>query len=279
MPHFASYDGTQLSYRMVGAGAPVVCVPGGPGRAAEYLGDLGGLATSRQLVLLDPRGVGGSAVPMDAATLRADRLVDDVESLREHLGLQRMELLAHSAGSVLATLYTAAHPQRVSRLLLLTPGLAAIGIYPGVEQLSAAVQRSAAEPWYPDALAALEKIMGGDLSMPAFLASRPLFYGRWDEAARAHAGVGAAEQHAAARQGYFADLVLDVAATRAALSRFPGRVLLYGGELDPMVSPAMLAEAAPMFHDASVVVQPGAGHFPWVDDPQSFAAAVGAFLD
>jgi pimeloyl-ACP methyl ester carboxylesterase len=33
-----------------------------------------------------------------------------------------------------------------------------------------------------------------------------------------------------------------------------------------------------MFHAASVVVQPAAGHFPWVDDSESFAAAVGFFL-
>ena len=130
MPRFASYDGTEINYRVLGYGAPVVCLPGGPGRAAEYLGDLGCLVGSRRLVLLDPRGVGGSADPADAASLGVDRLVDDVESLRAHLGLQRMDLLAHSAGAVLATLYTAAHPRRVSRLILVTPGLAAVGVHP-----------------------------------------------------------------------------------------------------------------------------------------------------
>jgi proline iminopeptidase len=44
------------------------------------------------------------------------------------------------------------------------------------------------------------------------------------------------------------------------------------------VTPAMVRQAAPRFPDASVVVQPGAGHFPWVDDPAAFAAAVSAFL-
>jgi pimeloyl-ACP methyl ester carboxylesterase len=36
--------------------------------------------------------------------------------------------------------------------------------------------------------------------------------------------------------------------------------------------------AAPVFSDATVVVQPGASHFPWVDGPAAFAAAVGSFL-
>jgi pimeloyl-ACP methyl ester carboxylesterase len=275
---FASYDGTEISYRVLGDGAPVVCLPGGPGRAAEYLGDLGGLVASRRLILLDPRGVGGSADPADAATLRVDRLVDDVESLRVHLGLQRMDLLAHSAGAVLAMLYTAAYPQRVSRLILLTPGLAAVGVHPSSEQVAAALERSAAEPWYSQALAGWERIISGELTLEAYRASRPLFYGRWDDAARAHASVGIAERHGAARQGYFADIVFDVSAIRASLTEFTGRVFLYGGELDPLVTPVMLGEATPFFGDVSVAVQPGAGHFPWVDDPAVFAAAVGSFL-
>jgi pimeloyl-ACP methyl ester carboxylesterase len=45
-----------------------------------------------------------------------------------------------------------------------------------------------------------------------------------------------------------------------------------------MVTPALVQEAAPLFNDASVVVQPGAGHFPWIDDPAAFATAVSSFL-
>jgi pimeloyl-ACP methyl ester carboxylesterase len=137
MPVFVSYDGTEIGYRVLGDGRPLVCLPGGPGRAAEYLGDLGGVSASHQLVLLDPRGVGLSADPADPATLRVDLLVRDVDALRAHLGLNRIDLLAHSAGAVLATLYAAAHPQRLSRLILVTPGLAAVGVGPTGEQVRA----------------------------------------------------------------------------------------------------------------------------------------------
>jgi pimeloyl-ACP methyl ester carboxylesterase len=65
MASFASYDGTEISYRVLGDGRPLVCLPGGPGRAGEYLGDLGGLGRSRRLVIWDPRGVGVSADPAD----------------------------------------------------------------------------------------------------------------------------------------------------------------------------------------------------------------------
>ena len=278
MPSFASYDGTEIAYRLLGGGPPLVCLPGGPGRAAGYLGDLGGLDRSRRLVLLDPRGVGLSADPADPATFRVDRLTGDVESLRVHLGLDRMDLLAHSAGAVLATLYAAAYPERLSRLILVTPGLAAAGVEGTEEEFRAALARRAAEPWYPAALAALEKIMAGDLSMEAFRASRPFFYGRWDQAAQAHATAGVSERHQAAREGFFAGATIDPPATRAALTKLTAPVLLYAGDLDPMVTPAMVRAAAPLFGDAAVAVQPGAAHFPWVDDPAAFAATVGPFL-
>jgi proline iminopeptidase len=279
VPLFTSYDGTELGYRVLGDGPPLVCLPGGPGRAAEYLGDLGGLSASRRLVLLDIRGVGLSADPADPATFRVDRLVNDVEALRVHLGRDRMDLLAHSAGAILATLYAAEYPERLSRLILVTPGLAAVDVDGTEEEFSAALERRAGEPWYTDARAALEKIMTGNLSMEAFHASRPFFYGRWDEAAAANATAGVAERHQAAREGYFAGVTLDPPSIRAALTKLTAPVLLCAGDMDPMVTPTMVRTAAPLFSDATVVVQPGAAHFPWIDDPAAFAAAVGTFLE
>jgi len=107
MPTFDGADGTRLAYRRAGHGRPLICLPGGPMQAAAYLGDLGGLSAHRSLVLLDLRGTGESAMPADPATYRCDRLVDDVEALRAHLGLDRFDLLGHSAGAALALLYLA----------------------------------------------------------------------------------------------------------------------------------------------------------------------------
>jgi pimeloyl-ACP methyl ester carboxylesterase len=278
MPRYVSYDGTEIAYHLVGDGPPLVCLPGGPGRATDYLGDLGGLSGSRQLVLLDPRGVGQSADPADPATFRVDRLVNDVESLRVQLGLNRMDLLAHSAGSILATLYAAAHPEQLSALVLVTPGLGAIGIEGTEEQFDAVLARVTDEPWYPAAMAALRRLAAGELSLEAFRESRPLFYGRWDETAQAHATAGVAMRHQAARLGYFGEGAFDVTATRSALKGLTAPVLLYAGDLDPLVTPATVREAVPVFSNATVVVQPGAGHFPWIDDPAAFATAINSFL-
>ncbi len=97
MPAFAADDGTELAYHVMGEGEPLLCLPGGPMRASAYLGDLGGLSRHRQLVLLDLRGTGDSAVPADPSTYRCDRQVPDIEALRRHLGLDHIDVLAHSA--------------------------------------------------------------------------------------------------------------------------------------------------------------------------------------
>jgi len=69
MPAFSAHDGTGLAYRVCGEGIPVICLPGGPMQDSGYLGDLGGLSAHRQLIMVDLRGTGQSAVPEDAGCL------------------------------------------------------------------------------------------------------------------------------------------------------------------------------------------------------------------
>ncbi len=187
--YFTSYDGTVLAYRARWPrGVGLVCLPGGPGRHAGYLGDLGGLGrrTERELILLEPRGTGASAVPADPATYRCDRMAEDVEALRAHLGLTTMDLLGHSAGADLALLYAARYPERVSRLILLNPGLSSVGLAVTDDELLANTERRSAEPWFADAKAAVEAAFSGDGCAETRRRYLPFFYGRWDEAARAH---------------------------------------------------------------------------------------------
>ena len=278
MARFASYDGTQIGYRVLGAGPPLVCLPGGPGRASEYLGDLGGLSRSRQLIMPDTRGTGESDDASDPLSYRCDRLAGDVEALRAHLGLDRMDLLGHSAAGNLAVLYAAAHPQRVAHLILVTPGLAAVGIEQTGGQWRAALARRAGEPWYPGALAAVDKAEAGDDTVETRRGYMPFFYGRWDAAARAHVDAGVSERSRPVRDGFAAAGAFNPAATREEAGRLAAPVLVYAGELDTSPAPGTAAAAARLFPDATVTVQPGAAHFPWLDDPAFFTAAITSFL-
>ena len=129
MPNFPSHDGTMLAYRMVGSGPLLVCVPGGPARSSVYFGNLGGLDAHHTLLFLDNRGSGESGdSDHDPGSYRVDRLADDVEALRAHLGLETFDLLGHSGGAQIAVWYAAAHPDRLASLTLLTGGHGTAGV-------------------------------------------------------------------------------------------------------------------------------------------------------
>lgn len=277
MPTFAAPDGTELAYRRFGDGPPLVCLPGGM-QASVYLGDLGGLSSHRELVLLDLRGTGESAVPADEDSYRCDRLVDDVEALREHLGLDRMDLLAHSGAANLAALYLSRYPERVGRLALITPSVLAVGLEISGEDRLAVARPRAAEPQFVSAVAALENIVAGRATDERWQAITPLTYGRWDERAQAHQAAEDGQRNHDALRVFAADGAFDPAATRKALGEFPAPVLLLTGEVDLAAPPAVLAQYAALFPDGRFVVQPGAGHFPWLDDADQFVATTAAFL-
>ncbi|MER7753937.1 alpha/beta hydrolase [Kitasatospora sp. NPDC097643] len=280
MPTFTAPDGTDLAYHLTGEGdgAPVLCLPGGPMQDSAYLGDLGGLAAHRRLVRLDLRGTGRSAVPADPGSYRCDRQTADVEALREHLGLERIDLLTHSGGASLALRYAERHPERIARLALITPGVFALGIdVPGQDRRDAALLRKD-EPWFAEAFAALEEITAGRPSAAAWQAIAPFGYGRWDDTARAHLAAADHQRNAEAAAAYGAEGAFDPAATRAALARLAAPVLVLAGECDLNSPVPAMAEVAALFPHAELAVQPGAAHFPWLDDAERFTAVVGAFL-
>jgi pimeloyl-ACP methyl ester carboxylesterase len=143
------------------------------------------------------------------------------------------------------------------------------------------MRRRAAEPWFESACAAMKAAEGGDESAETTLGWQPFRYGRWDEAAREHAAAGLAEEAAEVRAGFYAEGAFDPSATRAGLAGLAAPVLVYAGELDAAAPPGLLAGVAGpagLFPGWELTVQPGAAHFPWLDDPAWFTAALTAFL-
>ncbi|MFB7495760.1 alpha/beta fold hydrolase [Streptomyces sp. NPDC056161] len=278
MPAFPAPDGTILAYHVFGDGPSVVCLPGGPMQASTYLGELGGLSAHHRLIVPDLRGTGASGMPDDQDSYRCDRLVADVDALREHLGLDRMDLLGHSAGANLAVRYVERHPEHVRRLALITPSVLAVGI-----QIDADLRRGTAslrggEPWYPAARAALEEIVAGRATADAWRSLAPFAYGRWDETARRHRAAEDEQRNDAAAAVFAAAGAFDPDATRAAIAAFARPVLLPAGEFDLNSPPRAVAEYAALFPDARFTVQSRAGHYPWLDDAGQFVGAVEEFL-
>ena len=278
MPTFTAGDGTEIAFHLVGSGEPVICLAGGPMLDSVYLGDLGGLAEGRQLVRLDFRGTGASGTPADPGTFRCDRLVDDVEALRAHLGLARIALLGHSAGANVAVRYAERYPERVAKLALITPSTMAVGIETSQEVREAVVRLRAHEPWFAAAAAGWAKIKAGTATEADWAACTPLAHGRWDDVAKAMEAAAAARRNDEAAAVFRSAGAFDPAATRTGLAALGAPVLLVAGEVDWAACPAVVAEVAGLFEDATFAVVAGAGHYPWVDDPAGFVAEVEGFL-
>ncbi len=277
MRRFRSWDGTELAYRVVGSGPPLLCVPGGPGQAVEYLGELGGLRDQRTLILLDNRGTGASQVPADPATYRVDRLVRDVEALRGELGLGRMDLLGHSASGGICLLYADEYPHRLDHLVLVAPSLRVVGIQSdlGVDEVLA---RRAHEPWYAEAVAALhaEASSAEELERYQWL-SAPLLYGQWNRAAQAQAAAQPAQFAQPATDGFYAGFDPDPTLPQR-LVNLAVPVLLVAGDYDIWPTCAAVRKMATLLDNAEMAAISGAGHFPWVDDPATFVTTVEEFL-
>ena len=277
--HVTARDGTALAVHERGDGAPVLCVPGGPGRASTYLENLGGLDATHTLHLLDSRGSGDSPLPADRGSLAFPRLADDVEDVRLALSLDGADILGHSAGCPVVLLHAARYPDAVRRLVLVTPSGRPFGW--SADDLEAIRAKRAGEPWYADAAEAAEIAPMANPALRRELdrAMRPLWYGRWDDRTQAHAA-GADEQVSLrAAAGYVPGPDYDPAAALASLKGITASVLVVVGELDAMTGVTVADRFAETLPDARVSVIPGAGHFPWVDAPDAFRDAVAAFLD
>jgi proline iminopeptidase len=273
-------DGVRLAVHTRGSGPQVLCVPGGPGRASVYLGGLGGLDASYTLRLLDNRGTGSSELPADRDTLAFPRLADDVEAVRRALGLDRVDVLAHSAGCLVTMAWAAAHPSAAAALVLVTPPGRRTG--DDAADIPAIRAARADEPWYAEAAEAAELLASGDvpggLRREMERAARPFAYGRWDAAAQAHAAGTEAQMSLRAWAGFDPGTGYDYEPMLAALASVSARVLVVVGDRDGLTGAVVGERVAARFADGRCVTIAGAGHYPWVDEPDAFAAAVREFL-
>ncbi|MGW3247546.1 alpha/beta fold hydrolase [Streptomyces sp. NPDC001070] len=280
MPHYTSYDGTEIAYQDRGEGPVLLALAGGPGRDAAYLGDLGGLDRGRRLVVPDSRGTGGTPPATDPLAYSFLRLAQDVEALREHLGLERFALLAHDASAATAQAYAAAYPERLTHLVLVTPGSRLQGELP--DDAREIFESRVGEPWWPDAVAALAELETADdlgRVRALLLQVAPMAYGRWDEPQRAHAAAEGSQLHPVPRAGFWQGV--DEPARLAVLARLREvacPVLVITGDRDAITGMRAGEVVAASFPHARLQPLHAVGHFPWVDEPGLFRPVVEEFL-
>jgi proline iminopeptidase len=110
----------ELYYEQCGKpnGQPAVFLHGGPGGGLipEYRQFFD--PTTYRVVLFDQRGAGQSTPHASLEENTTWHLVEDIECLREHLGIERWLVFGGSWGSTLSLAYAQTHPDRVSALVL-----------------------------------------------------------------------------------------------------------------------------------------------------------------
>jgi proline iminopeptidase len=123
--------GSRIAYarrpaaRSTRPGEPIIVLHGGPG-VPDLAGDLayfGQLAEDGHDVYVYAQvGSGASARLNDPAAYTLDRHVADLEAFRRHIEADKVTLIGHSFGAVLAAAYIADHPNRVVKAVYASPG-------------------------------------------------------------------------------------------------------------------------------------------------------------
>ena len=276
-------NGVRLFYRLVGTdGEPVVLIHGGPGFTSDYLADdIAPMARNHALFVYDQRGIGKSTLVSDSAALAAQRYVEDLEAIRKHLRLERLTLLGHSWGAAPAALYAMQYPQRVRRMIL-------VGTIPlRGSELTAAFQKLAAgrDSVTRNRMTELSRIRQ---SNPSDLTACQEYYRLWFTpffAARSApssmkgdvcAGSSASLNNKSNVNQFTFPSLGDWDWTTS-LRNVTAPTLIIHGELDPLPIESARKWAAAL-PNARLLELKGIGHFPYVEAPDAFFAAVDRFL-
>ena len=117
---FISINGAKHYYSITGTGDTLIILHGGPGLSHKYMmpqiDDL--LSSEFTLLFYDQRGSGWSEGEKDSTKLNIDNFVQDLEQIRIHFGISKVNLLGHSFGGLLAMYYGIAYPSNLGSLIL-----------------------------------------------------------------------------------------------------------------------------------------------------------------
>lgn len=284
--YLAGADGMQLFYRVYGSGPDTtVVLGGGPALPiSSFEQDLSPLSHGRTLIFFDARGAGKSQLTTDPAQLSMARHVADVEAVRQHFGIGEMQLVGHSWGAMVAAFYAAAHPARVDRMVLVTPG-------PIEAKYDAEFEAERQSRTDPAALARQFELAGlllsGQSANPVadctelFDSFFPAYFHDPANVANLRGSWCPDTQDAAAL------LLFGMFAGRASLgpdwnlapmlAGISVPALVIHGESDPVPAASTFAYADAL-PNAELRTITDAGHFPWAEEPAAFFSAVNTFL-
>jgi proline iminopeptidase len=269
-------DGGRIWYKVSGSGTatPVILLHGGPGFSSIYLKSLEAIGTDRPVVRYDQLGGGRSDGLTDTTKITIAHFVKELDSLRAHLGYERVHLVGHSWGTILGLEYYRVHPEHVASLTLASAALdipewerhAKLLVRTLSDSAQRAIRLREAQKQYdaPDYQAALAEFYGkyvwlhpveADLDSLFKTVNQTIY--NYMQGPSEFTIVGTLKDYNATR--YLKDVKVPT--------------LFTVGEFDE-ANPATIRRFAAMTPGAKVVVIPGAAHITTWDNPQAMEKAV-----
>jgi proline iminopeptidase len=277
--HNQIVNGVRLWYRVAGrdSGTPVVFLHGGPGQGSQTFARFAGppLERSHRMIYLDQRGSGRSEKHW-AKQYSVDLMVDDLEQLRRLWKVDRIALIGHSFGTMLALEYAARYPRHVSHLVL----SGTVVDFPAILDLACARLEKVDPATYAKAVQQLPK--GSPRRCHIFAAGKTFIDGNMypDPAVMKLVNETDASDGmhntgeifgALAKQG-----LLEYRFQRHERLTMPVLAIAGGSDYQAAVEPVRgFAARVP---GARVIEYEGRGHFMFVEDPERFARDVSSFL-
>lgn len=127
---FANVPGVRLHYLVAGKGEPVLLLHGYAQNSHMWRPLIAQLAKSRTVIAPDLRGFGQSSKP--SAGYEKKTMAQDVHALAQSLGYQRLIVVGHDIGLMVAYAYAAQYPTEVDRIVLMDAFLPGVGDWTNV---------------------------------------------------------------------------------------------------------------------------------------------------
>ncbi|HEY0866717.1 MAG TPA: alpha/beta fold hydrolase [Fimbriimonas sp.] len=275
-------NGESFFCRQVGRGPEAFVLHGGPDFDHSYLVpgmDL--LADEFRLSYYDQRGRGRSTGAAESVSLASE--VEDLDAIRRHFGLDRLDLLGHSWGAILALEYALRHPDRVSRLILMNPAPVTSGDMARTRELRSS--RLADQRRELDAISQSPAFAAGDPAVVSRYYKRVFVAGLknpdhlrrldWEFTHFTPSGLRRAR---AIEERLFAETFsrhdFDMSGRLTGI-RAPALVVHGDHDFVPVDCARRIAAAIP---GARIVVLPECGHFAFVEQPEETHREVSRFL-
>jgi pimeloyl-ACP methyl ester carboxylesterase len=122
---FAGVNGVRLHYLIAGKGDPVVLLHGYAETSHMWRPLIAPLASTHTVIAPDLRGAGQSSTPPDGYTKAA--MAQDLHALARKLGYERIRIVGHDIGLMVAYAYAAQYPSEVDRIALMDAFLPGVG--------------------------------------------------------------------------------------------------------------------------------------------------------